>query len=135
MGSQKVDLSLLDTDIDGGRFRVSALNENSDNGGASALVSVSEQSVIDPENDKRTVREALRFFFSPEGDVFREFMLEEVVTVVDASSREVTQELAKSLGLNNFPLPGSGLLRALNPKLTEKDRKVSNGVQQTRLFC
>ena len=113
-GTQKIDLSERDTDIDGGRFRLSGTE-----GGA--LVTAAKE--VETTNDERTVREALRFFFSPEGEVFREFMLEEVVTVVDASSREAAQELARSLGLNNLPLPS--FVRAFNPGLSEQDRRVS----------
>jgi hypothetical protein len=50
-------------------------------------------------------------------------MLEELVTVVDASSRDAIQELTKNLGLGGIPVPS--LFRALNPKLSEKDRTVS----------
>jgi aarF domain-containing kinase len=70
------------------------------------------------------VREALRFFFSPDGLVFREFILEEIVTVVDASGRDAVQELVRNLGLSNLPVPG--FVRAMNPALTEQDRRVSN---------
>jgi len=80
--------------------------------------------------DERTVREALRFFFSPEGSVFRDFLLEEIVTVVDASGRDALQELTRSLGLpsaaRNLPF-----LKALNPDLTEEDRRT---VQQIRIL-
>ena len=58
-----------------------------------------------------------------EGRVFREFMLEEVVTVVDASSRQAVQELMRRVGLNNLPMPS--LFRALNPTLSGEDRRVS----------
>lgn len=109
-GSQKVDISDRDTDIDGGRFRVSV------NGGAS------RNQMEQVQEDQETTREALRFFFSPEGKVFREFMLEEVVNVVDASSRDAVQELTSFLGLGNLPVPS--LFRALNPELSEQDRKV-----------
>lgn len=77
----------------------------------------------DTNDDERTVREALRFFFSPEGQVFREFMLEEIVTVVDASGRDAVQELLRSTGLSRLPLPS--LVRAMNPDLTEQDKRVS----------
>lgn len=113
-GSQEVDISERDSDIAGGRFRVSSPSK------AIVTVPVAVTTTID---DERTVREALRFFFGPEGDVFREFMLEEVVTVVDASSREALQELARNIGLRNVPVPS--FIRALNPKLTENDRRVS----------
>jgi aarF domain-containing kinase len=82
-----------------------------------------DKAAVDPENDERTVREALLFFFGSEGDVFREFMLEEVVNVVDASSRGAVQELTRSLGLGNFPVPG--FFKAINPDLTDQDRRVS----------
>lgn len=111
-GSQKVDISDRNTDVGDGKFRVS------------------EPKIVEPtqdEKDEATVREALRFFFSPEGQVFREFMLEEIVTVVDASSREALNELALTLGLSNLPTPS--IFRALNPKLSESDRRT---VQQIR---
>lgn len=125
-GSQKVDTSERETDIDGGRFRVSSPN--------SAIVPESQIPVTATTavNDAKTVREALRFFFGPDGEVFREFMLEEIVTVVDASSRETLQELARSLGLRNVPVPS--FLRALNPKLTEEDRRVSADILGTSLM-
>lgn len=109
-GSQVVDVSERDTDVADGRFRVSTLTVDED---PSAQI----------EKDETTVREALRFFFSPEGQVFRDFMMEELVTVVDASSRDALQELTRTLGLSGIPVPS--LFRALNPKLTEQDRNVS----------
>lgn len=74
--------------------------------------------------DEKTVREALRFFFSPEGNVFREFLLEETVNFVDAAGREATQELMTNLGLNNLPMPS--LFRAMNPNLSSEDKQVSS---------
>jgi len=116
-GSQTVDLSDRQIDVADGRFRVSDTPKTS-----SALASIDQS-----KDDEKTVREALRLFFSPEGKVFRSFMLEEIATVVDASSREALQELTKQLGLNNFPTPS--LFRALNPQLTPEDRRM---VQQIR---
>jgi len=52
---------------------------------------------------------------------------EEIVTVVDASSREAAQELVRTLGLGNLPVPG--FVRALNPSLSEEDKTT---VQQIR---
>jgi aarF domain-containing kinase len=106
-GSQKVDISERDTDVGDGRFRVSTLT-------------VDEEQSAQIEKDETTVREALRFFFSPEGQVFRDFLTEEIVTVVDASSRDALQELTRTLGLSGVPVPS--LFRALNPKLTNEDR-------------
>jgi len=108
-GSQQVDVSDRDTDVGDGRFRVTTYRPE-------------EEQTAQIEKDETTVREALRFFFSPEGQVFRDFMLEELVNVVDASSRDALQELTRSFGLAGIPVPS--LFRALNPKLTEKDRTV-----------
>lgn len=113
-GSQAVDASDRDTDIDGGRFRISSVTNGvprltgSSNGG---------------NDDQQSTREALRFFFGPEGEVFREFMLEEIVTVVDASSRQAVQELVRRIGLSGVPVPS--LFRALNPTLSDEDKRVS----------
>jgi aarF domain-containing kinase len=79
------------------------------------------------EQDQKTAREALRFFFSPQGNVFREFILEEVVTFVDASGREASQEVMMALGLNNLPMPS--LIRALSPIPSSEDKQM---VQQMR---
>jgi aarF domain-containing kinase len=117
VGSQVVDTSERDTDIDGGRFRVSS----SKNGNAVNNVGGSNfESQTDEDQD--TVREGLLFFFSAEGEPFREFMLEEIVTVVDASSREATQELIRRVGLSNIPTPS--FLRALSPELSENDKRM-----------
>jgi len=116
-GSQLVDTSERDTDIDGGRFRVSTANtDNASNSvGGSNLQGQTEE-------DQETVREGLRFFFNEEGEPFREFMLEEIVTVVDASSREATQELFRRVGLSNIPTPS--FFRALSPALSDNDKRM-----------
>lgn len=120
VGSQKVDISDRDTDVGDGKFRVNT-------GSFASSSAITQVGPSQSEQDEQTVREALRFFFSPEGQVFREFMLEEIVTVVDASSREAVQELVRTLGFGNLPVPG--LFRALNPKLSDQDKKT---VQQIR---
>merc|ERR1712032_234037 len=114
IGSQKVDTSDRDTDIGDGRFRVSS-------------VMAPEQQRSQTE-DEQTVREALRFFFSPEGKVFRDFMLEEIVTVVDASGRDAAQELSRSLGLGGIPIPS--FIRALSPELNDQDRQMVTQIRK-----
>jgi aarF domain-containing kinase len=136
-GSQKVDVTDRDTDVDGGRFRVSAAS------GAPALAASSSSSAtattlttsqaggstaLTPANDERTVREALRFFFGKDGEVFREFILEEVVTVVDASGREGLRELARTLGFGRI-VPVPSFVRALTPPLSENDRRMVRQIQ------
>ena len=77
-------------------------------------------------------KEALRFFFSEDGGFFREFMLDEVASSVDALSRGALYEIGKSLGVspealipggNSLLLPGVGLLASFNPPLTPTDEK------------
>eukprot|EP00555_Chaetoceros_dichaeta_P015045 CAMPEP_0198259904 /NCGR_PEP_ID=MMETSP1447-20131203/8980_1 /TAXON_ID=420782 /ORGANISM="Chaetoceros dichaeta, Strain CCMP1751" /LENGTH=388 /DNA_ID=CAMNT_0043947417 /DNA_START=30 /DNA_END=1196 /DNA_ORIENTATION=+ len=123
VGSQKVDTTDRDTDVGDGRFRIN--NQSS----GIPLSSIGTGNMEQTNEDEKTVREALRFFFSPEGKVIREFMLEEIVTVVDASSREAVIELSKTLGLNNFQLPS--IFRALSPELSPKDKQ---NVEQIRVL-
>lgn len=123
VGSQKVDTSDRETDVGGGKFRIDGRSSGID------IASIGAGGVEQKEEDEKTVREALRFFFSPEGQLFREFMLEEIVNVVDASSREAVLELSKSLGLNSFPVPS--IFRALSPELSPKDKQ---NVQQIRVL-
>lgn len=129
VGSQAVDVSDRDTDVGDGKFRITQPPVPSM---TDPLNGVNLATVTQAQNDERTVREALRFFFSPEGQVFREFMLEEVVTVVDASGRDAARELAVSLGLNNLPVPS--FFRALNPKLSDTDRQMVQEVRKLVQF-
>lgn len=115
VGSKVVDSSERDTDIDGGRFRVSSAADNNSIPSGSTIQ-------VQTDEDQETVREGLRFFFGPEGEPFREFMLEEIVTVVDASSRDAFQEIIRRVGLANIPTPS--FFRALNPELSDNDKRM-----------
>ena len=114
VGSQKVDTSDREGDVAGGKFRVTASDSPQQ-----------DQS----QRDTRTVREALRFFFSPEGKTFRDFVMEEIVLVVDALGRDAVQLLFRNL---NVSLPG--LVRALNPETTENDRQMVEQIQKLVQF-
>ena len=59
--------------------------------------------------------------------MFREFILEEIVSFVDALGREASQELLAALRLNNLPVPL--LLLALSPELNSTDKR---NIQQMR---
>ncbi|KAL7470992.1 hypothetical protein ACHAXS_011280 [Conticribra weissflogii] len=93
------------------------------NGGYSATLGINLREEGQSERDQRTAREALRFFFSTEGYVFREFILEEIVNFVDASGREATQEVLRAFGLSNLPMPS--FIRAISPTLSDEDKRVS----------
>ena len=54
--------------------------------------------------------------------IFRQFLLDDIVAGADALSRDAARSLALSVGLNGGLVPGA--FRALAPKLTEQDRKV-----------
>lgn len=79
-------------------------------------------------------RDALRFFFGPDGSYFREFLLDEIVLAADALSREAAYALAAQLGLAGaarftplvaLPLgPLRELAPALAPPLTKQDQQV-----------
>lgn len=108
-GSQKVDTSDREADA---RFRITSQNP-------------SRQAKGEEANDERTIREALKFFFSSEGELFREFMSEEIVNIVDASGRGVIEEVSRRLGWTNV-VP-SFLRRA---SLSEKDRRTVEQIQK-----
>lgn len=131
VGSQQVDISERDTDLDGGRFRVSSATGNLLSGSQEGTLAVAgPQSIANTINDQKTVRGALAFFFGPEGAVLREFMLEEIVTVVDASGRSALQELGRTLGFNRLPIPVPSFIRAINPELSDNDKRVSTSTTQ-----
>jgi hypothetical protein len=59
-------------------------------------------------------------------------MLEEIVTVVDASSREAIQELARRLGLGILPVPS--FARALSLALSQSDKRMVQRIGQLVQF-
>jgi aarF domain-containing kinase len=134
IGSQKVQVNNDDDDdIDEytkERFQLT------NSPGSSAVIKRSTSNddnrmlIQETQNDERTVRDALRFFFSPkEGEVFREFMLEEIVSVLDAASRSAVLELIRTLNIGNIPLPS--IIRAFTPELSDPERRM---IQQITKF-
>ena len=88
-------------------------------------------------------REALRFFFSANGEIFRTFLLDEVVRAADALSREALMTLTATpvaRALDALPAPpfvksaNRALLDALAPPLTEKDEKVLASIRKLLAF-
>lgn len=111
-----------------GRFRVTMRMNNADETEASSAWKQKEAD----DRDARTVREALRFFFCPEGQVFREFMLEEVVTMVDATSREALEEIIRSTLGGRERIPS--LFRALSPQLSPREQHVVKQIRKLIQF-
>jgi aarF domain-containing kinase len=111
-GSQKVDTTDRDTDA---RFRITT-----------ATTATAPNRGIGSSNDEaRTIREALKFFFSREGEVFREFLSEEIVTVVDTSGRGVLEEVSRRLGWTSV-IPS--FLRRTS--MSDKDRSTVEQLQK-----
>ncbi|GLI71535.1 hypothetical protein VaNZ11_016767 [Volvox africanus] len=84
-------------------------------------------------------RAALRFIFSPEGALFRDFMLDELVKSIDALSREQAVALLQALGLQGMqvPLMLPGVPRPfipLAPTLTPEDRRVVDNLAKIMGF-
>lgn len=76
-----------------------------------------------------TARDGLKFMFSPEGQFFREFLMDEAVKGVDALSREQAAGAAAALGLAGARLPvllpGASVGSVpLSPEVTDEDRQV-----------
>lgn len=78
--------------------------------------------------DSGEAREALKFLFSPDGQFFREFLMDEVVKSIDALSREQLAALVATLGLSavRVPLllPGATRFLPLSPPMTAEDLQV-----------
>lgn len=84
------------------------------------------------QQTESVAREALRFFFSPEGVVFRDMILDETCSAIDSISRDAAREVVFQLGIERGQVPS--LLRALAPKLSEEDRKVVAGIRRLAAF-
>lgn len=89
--------------------------------------------IIDTEEEKEALglsddalRESLKFFFSDEGFLFREFVLEELTSGVDAISRDAAREIVMQLGIPGDRVPS--VFKLIAPKLNEEDRKVVDSV-------
>ena len=107
-------------------------NNDEPGGGYSSVMGTNLRTEGQAERDENTVRGALRFFLSPEGNVFREFILEEIVSFVDSSGREASEEVLMALGLNNLPMPS--LFRALSPKLNSNEKNQNKQMRKLAQF-
>jgi aarF domain-containing kinase len=89
----------------------------------------SAAAAVAEKKDSVIVREALKFFFSKEGEIFRVFLSEEICNGVDAISRDAARELIYRLGIQDaIPTPMRPFLRALAPKLTAQDKGVVDSI-------
>ncbi|PSC74356.1 putative aarF domain-containing kinase chloroplastic [Micractinium conductrix] len=110
-------------------------------GGGTSLVPTSSLGLAGASVDFEDshTREALRFVLSPEGAVFREFLLDELVKSIDALSRDQLRVLLGALGLQNASLPvlipgANRLFLQLAPPLSSDDRRVVDNVAKLANF-
>ena len=110
---------------------------------APGALAAASASAADSEQTASNAREALRFFFSNDGALFRGFLLDEVVNAADALSRSALARLVATPvvgALGSLPVPGAvreinaQLYSSLAPPLTEKDEKVVASLQKLIAF-
>ena len=125
-GRKQVDT----TELEGTRFEKKNTNAGGGGGGGGG----GDGGGDTDGGGKEKARSALTFFFSPSGKFFRDFMQEEIANVADSYSRELLFTLGKRLGIDpseqikalpggQLLLPGIGLLNALNPPLSDVDKR------------
>jgi hypothetical protein len=84
--------------------------------------------------ESSVVRDAVRFFFSEDGAVLRDFILEEVVLGVDALSRDALRYLLVRIGLFSNSRPFPPLFNVLAPELSESERKTIESILRLLSF-
>ena len=97
-----------------------------------ATTSSSGSSASSPVESNDVTKEALKFLFSDDGYLLREFILEETCNMVDALSRDAARELVIRVGIRGAAVPP--LFRALAPKLTDKDKKAVDSISKLLSF-
>ena len=91
---------------------------------------VSAPAKVDAPTD--VTKEALKFLFSDDGYLLRDFILEETCNMVDALSRDAARELVIRVGIRGAAVPS--IFRAIAPKLTEKDKKAVDSISKLLAF-
>jgi aarF domain-containing kinase len=97
---------------------------------ASSGAAPSSTSPVDAPTD--VTKEALKFLFSDDGYLLRDFILEETCNMVDALSRDAARELFIRVGIRGAAVPS--IFRALAPKLTEKDKRAVDSISKLLSF-
>lgn len=110
---------------DGSSFKVAGVRGNTyvgkagDSVGTKALIdeSVSQSSPTDPTSgfSQDSLREALKFFFSDEGDLLRGFVIDEIANGFDAFSRESFRSFISRVGISSPPPLFDTIAPTLNP--------------------
>jgi aarF domain-containing kinase len=99
--------------------------------------------VTTTDDEAAKAREALQFFFSKDGELFRTFLLDEVVRAADALSRDALTQLTLSPAaqvLDVLPSPfgvketSRALFSSLSPPLSETDQKVLKSIRKLTDF-
>ncbi|EFJ41361.1 hypothetical protein VOLCADRAFT_40547, partial [Volvox carteri f. nagariensis] len=140
-------LGALEQFVESSQTAMGNLNSESSLNSASSLNSVdgdvgpsAQRASLQLQQQPHRTRAALRFIFSPEGALFRDFMLDELVKSIDALSREQALALLQvGLGLQGAQIPlllpgSSRSFLSLAPTLTSEDRRVVDNVTKIMTF-
>lgn len=112
-----------------GTKKVDLASPRQGTGGAGAGSASSVMSpIVSPAANNDLSREALKFFFSEDGALVREFVLDEISSGVDAISRDAARELIVRLGIFNRGKSLPPLLKSMAPKLSKEDRDVVDNI-------
>eukprot|EP01038_Epipyxis_sp_PR26KG_P009147 gene9147-12337_t len=76
----------------------------------------------EPNTNNAILREAVKFFFSDDGILLRESVLDEISRGIDVISRDAAREIVMRLGIPTRRIPK--IIRAMTPKLNKEDEKV-----------
>jgi len=95
-------------------------------------VYTSTQQLKKSTSSSANVRNALYFFFSEDGQFFRDFITDEVVKGVDCLSRDALLELASIAGVPSLLVPP--VIKALIPKLSQDEKKVVENIKKLVQF-
>lgn len=111
--------------------------------GSAAVGAEARRAEAEAAQTAAAAREALRFFFSDDGAIFRSFLLDEVTLAADALSREALAQVVSTPAVRAFdllPAPSGvksanrALLRALSPPLTASDQQTVDSIRKLIAF-
>jgi len=86
-----------------------------------------EEGTVMANKKLSSTRDALTFLFSPAGEFFREFLLDEVVRAVDCLSRQGLREVASIVGIRGSLVPP--VFRAMAPKLSDEEARAVDNIR------
>lgn len=127
-------------------YRAEVQQEQEQDGFLDAVSQSSNVEVVDGDDSSdaaadatAATREALQFFFSKDGELFRSFLLDEIVNAADALSRDALTQLVVTPATQVFDVVPDpfGILKnsrelanSLAPPLTDSDKKMLESIRK-----